>query len=67
MQIDETAEKLDSMMSQMFRHIDRARQRGQLAGTWQALLDSFFATVLNTHRSKFTQYLLWYILDMVRP
>ena len=66
LQIDETAEKLDSMMTQVFQYISRCQQSGQLVTTWQALLDSFFITVLNTHRSKFTQYLLWYILDMVR-
>ena len=65
LQLDETAEKLDSMMTLVFQHISKCREDGQLAATWQALLDSFFVTVLDTHRSKFTQFLLWYILDMV--
>lgn len=63
--MDEAAEKLDSMMSQVFNHISNCRREGQLASTWQALLDSFFATVLITHKSKFTQYLLWHILHQV--
>jgi len=64
-QVDEAAEKLDSMMTQVFQFISNCCLKGQLGATWQALLDSFFATVLNTHRSKFTQFLLWQILHQV--
>ena len=66
LQIDETAEKLDSMMFLVFEYLRTRAAQGQLQRTWQAALDSFFTTVLNTHKSKFTQYLLWYLLDQVR-
>ena len=66
LQTDETAEKLDSMMFLVFEYLRTRATQGQLQRTWQAVLDSFFTTVLNTHKSKFTQYLLWYLLDQVR-
>lgn len=65
LQSDEAAEKLDSMMCLLFQHLAFRMRGSQLPRTRQALLNSFFSTVLNTHRSKFTQYLLWYLLDQV--
>lgn len=64
-QVDETAEKLDSMMLLVFQHLRSRTRSGEVQRTRQALLDAFFATILNTHKSKFTQYLLWYLLDQV--
>lgn len=63
--MDEAAEKLDDMMMLVFQHLRKRREAGQGRAATRALLDAFFATLLNTHRSKFTQYLLWYMLDQV--
>lgn len=38
---------------------------GQLAEAWATLLGAFERSILHTHRSKFTQYLLWFLADKV--
>lgn len=59
--VDETADKLDSMMELTFGHLERRAAAGQLPGTaWDTLLSSFERCVLLTHRSKFTQFLLFH-------
>jgi hypothetical protein len=58
--VNETADKLDSLMEATLSHIQRRIEDGQLEQTWQTLLSSFEHTVLHTHRSKFTQYLIFY-------
>lgn len=60
--VDETANKLDSMMELMFAHLQRrAEQAGGMQQLWDTLLGIFERTILNTHRSKFTQYILFFI------
>ncbi len=39
---------------------------GQLAEAWATLLGAFERSILHAHRSKFTQYLLWFLADKVR-
>ncbi len=58
--VDEMADKLDSMMELAFEHLNRRISAGQLRQVWDTLLASFERTILNTHRSKFTQFLLFY-------
>jgi len=57
----ETAEKLDALMELVFKHLEHRCEQGQLSGAWTTLLHTFGQSILDTHRSKFTQYLLWYL------
>ncbi|KAK9817200.1 hypothetical protein WJX72_010975 [[Myrmecia] bisecta] len=59
--VDETADKLDSMMELTLEHLQRRCQAGQLGQTWRSLLVAFERAMLPTHRSKFTQYLIFYL------
>ena len=53
--VDETADKLDSLMELTFQHLQRRQAAGQLGAAWDTLLGAFERCVLLTHRSKFTQ------------
>ena len=53
--MDETADKLDSMMELTFGHLERRAAAGHGAPAWDTLLAAFERSVLLTHRSKFTQ------------
>lgn len=60
--VDEVANKLDSMMEITFAHLDRRlAQAGGPLQVWEALLAIFERTILNTHRSKFSQFLVFYV------
>ncbi|GFR40492.1 hypothetical protein Agub_g1060 [Astrephomene gubernaculifera] len=58
--VDEMANKMDSMMELAFEHLGKRIAAGELRRLWDTLLSAFERTVLNTHRSKFTQFLLFY-------
>ncbi|GIL51718.1 hypothetical protein Vafri_7665 [Volvox africanus] len=59
--VDEMANKLDSLMELTFEHLRRRIAAGELRQMWETLVASFERTILNTHRSKFTQFLLFYV------
>ena len=63
----ESAEKLDALMGLVFEHLGRRCEAGQLPAAWATTLHTFQRTILHTHRSKFTQYLLWYLCEKARP
>ncbi len=48
--VDETANKLDSMMELLFQHLKRRCGRGELAAVWATLLGTMERTILHTHR-----------------
>ncbi|GLC47104.1 hypothetical protein PLESTF_001444200 [Pleodorina starrii] len=58
--VDEMANKMDSMMELAFEHLEKRIAAGHLRQAWETLLSAFERTILNTHRSKFTQFLLFY-------
>ncbi|KAG2498036.1 hypothetical protein HYH03_003797 [Edaphochlamys debaryana] len=58
--VDEMANKMDSMMELAFEHISRRIAAGEGRALWDTLLSAFERTILNTHRSKFTQFLVFY-------
>ncbi|KXZ57030.1 hypothetical protein GPECTOR_1g930 [Gonium pectorale] len=58
--VDEMANKMDSMMELAFEHLNRRLAAGDLRQLWDTLLSAFERTILNTHRSKFTQFLLYF-------
>eukprot|EP00887_Chlorella_sp_A99_P008082 scaffold12.g8082.t1 len=57
----DTVDKLDSMMELTFAHLQRRVGAGQLAQAWATLLAAFERSVLHTHRSKFAQFLLFFL------
>jgi len=59
--IDLTADKLDSMMEMTMEHLERRVASGQLPATWDTTLGAFERTILHTHRSKFVQFLVFYV------
>ena len=48
-------------MDLVFKHLEHRCEQGQLLEAWATLLHTFGQSILDTHRSKFTQYLLWYL------
>ncbi|GMF29491.1 unnamed protein product [Phytophthora fragariaefolia] len=79
-QVDEMADKLDQMMLVMFEHIEQSAVSSetatdadtgekdvnvrQAALIFKYLLKVFEHSILNTHRSKYPQFLLFYVCRM---
>ncbi|KAF6257096.1 RNA polymerase I-specific transcription initiation factor RRN3-domain-containing protein [Scenedesmus sp. NREL 46B-D3] len=59
--VDETADKLDSLMEMTFTHLQWRVDSGQLGAAWQTMLTAFERTLLHAHRCKFTQYLIFFL------
>lgn len=57
------ATKLDRMMDLMFSYIDRWTAKGpeEQELLWKILLDIFEMKLINTHKSKYVQFLLFYV------
>lgn len=63
--LDEMADKMDALMDLTFGHIQRRFQiPHQLPALYGALLHSFQSTILDTYKSKFTQFLLFYCCSL---
>jgi len=60
-QVDEMADKMDSLMELTLSHLRHRISRGEVQNVWKALLDAFEGIVLQTHRSKFTQFVVFYV------
>lgn len=59
--VNEMADKLDSLMELCLKHLmKRMMAAGQLQATWETLVGAFEKTILHTHRSKFTQYVVFF-------
>ncbi|KAI2492782.1 RNA polymerase I specific transcription initiation factor RRN3 [Fragilaria crotonensis] len=65
--IDEMAEKLDSIMVLLFRYVEsRVENDPQaLSKLFHILVPVFESTILTTHRSKFVQFILFYLCGIV--
>lgn len=63
--IDDTADSLDSLMELTFDHLVWRCEAGQLQRTWAVMLSAFERTLLHTYRSKFTQFLVYYMCQQV--
>ncbi|MEW5303167.1 MAG: hypothetical protein WDW36_005886 [Sanguina aurantia] len=59
--VDQAASKQDSLMDIVFGHVGRRLEAGELRQVWATLLSVFESALLHTHRSKFTQYLLFHV------
>uniref|UniRef100_A0A7N0VE63 Uncharacterized protein n=1 Tax=Kalanchoe fedtschenkoi TaxID=63787 RepID=A0A7N0VE63_KALFE len=58
------AEKLDSLMVMAFEHLNTCKSDGRLEKIFDTLLWSFKMTVLNTYKSKFTQFVVFYACSL---
>ena len=65
-QLPEVADTMDSLMELTFQHLAQRCAAGQLRTAWSALLVALDRALLATHRSKFTQFLLWFVAQQVR-
>jgi hypothetical protein len=63
---DEQAAKLDAMMELTLEHLKSRVTADTAAAAWSTLLAALERTLLPTQRSKFTQFLLFYLARQVR-
>ncbi|XP_021691438.1 RNA polymerase I-specific transcription initiation factor rrn3 isoform X2 [Hevea brasiliensis] len=54
------ADLLDSLMVQTFEHLESCARNKRLGEVFETLLDSFMLTILNTYKSKFAQFVMFY-------
>ncbi|GAX81547.1 hypothetical protein CEUSTIGMA_g8975.t1 [Chlamydomonas eustigma] len=59
--VDETANKMDSLMELMLKYFMRRQDAGAGSDLWSCMLSIFERSILSTNRSKFTQYLVFYL------
>ncbi|CAI5474700.1 unnamed protein product [Closterium sp. Yama58-4] len=62
--VDEMAEKMDALMDLTFQHIRARSHAHHLPQVYEALLRSFDSTILDTYKSKFTQFLLFFACSL---
>lgn len=55
-----TADLLDSLMIQFLEHLEACADKKRLSEVFETLLSSFMATILNTYKSKFSQFTIFY-------
>ncbi|CAL5214648.1 unnamed protein product [Lathyrus oleraceus] len=60
LQGNKVVEKLDSLIVLTFLHLESCQSSGRLSEVFDILLMSFKRTVLNTYKSKFTQFVMFY-------
>ncbi|KAI3877723.1 hypothetical protein MKW98_020204 [Papaver atlanticum] len=58
------AEKLDSLMVVTCRHIRSCAENGRLSKVFNTLFHCFHSSVLNTQRSKFAQFFIFYACSL---
>ncbi|WCJ32854.1 RNA polymerase I specific transcription initiation factor RRN3 protein [Euphorbia peplus] len=54
------ANLLDSLMMQMFEHLELCANNKRLVEVFENLMDAFMLTILNTYKSKFAQFVMFY-------
>ncbi|KAI3972582.1 hypothetical protein MKX01_019240 [Papaver californicum] len=62
--ITEVAKKLDYLMVLLCQHLKSCAENGRLLKVFETLLKSFHVTVLNTQRSKFAQFFMFYACSL---
>ncbi|PSS36602.1 RNA polymerase I-specific transcription initiation factor like [Actinidia chinensis var. chinensis] len=58
------AEKLDSLLVLMFEHLRSCNDVGRLSNVFETLLQSFKQTVMKAHKSKFSQFVMFYACSL---
>ncbi|KAJ8764151.1 hypothetical protein K2173_005063 [Erythroxylum novogranatense] len=54
------ADLLDSLMVRTFEHLESCASDNRLSEVFKTLVDSFMLTILNTYKSKFAQFVVFY-------
>ena len=62
--LDEMADKMDVIMDMTFDHLQTCVQNGHGDLVFETLMRSFQTTVLDTYKSKFTQFLIFYLCSL---
>ncbi|MCL7031067.1 hypothetical protein MKW94_030111 [Papaver nudicaule] len=62
--VNAVAEKLDYLMELICQHLKSCAENGRLLKVFETLLQSFHVTVLNTQRSKFAQFFMFYACSL---
>ncbi|CAM6032913.1 unnamed protein product, partial [Sphagnum compactum] len=62
--LDEMADKMDLMMDMTFNHLQMCVNQGHCNLVFETLIWSFQTTILDTHKSKFTQFLIFYVCSL---
>eukprot|EP01018_Ginkgo_biloba_P032309 Gb_32274 [translate_table: standard] len=62
--LGEVADKMDVLMEMTLDHLKVCADEGRLLQVYDTLMDSFQSTILNTHKSKFTQFLIFYLCSL---
>jgi RNA polymerase I-specific transcription initiation factor RRN3 len=58
------ADKMDILMEMTIEHLKVCADEGRLPQVYDTLMHSFQSTILNTHKSKFTQFLVFYLCSL---
>jgi len=62
--LDEMADKMDSIMDMTLEHLQTCVENGHGDLIFDALMRSFQTTILDTYKSKFTQFLVFYLCSL---
>ncbi|EFJ34285.1 hypothetical protein SELMODRAFT_405493 [Selaginella moellendorffii] len=62
--LDEIADKMDHLMELVFEHLHQCAKNERLDEVYTTLMVSFKSTVLDTYKSKFTQFLIFYLCSL---
>ncbi|KAH7421980.1 hypothetical protein KP509_13G084500 [Ceratopteris richardii] len=55
------ADKMDVLMDMTLQHLQRCAEAGRIEQVFNILMTSFQSTILDTYKSKFTQFLIFYM------
>eukprot|EP00250_Pteridium_aquilinum_P022193 c25320_g1_i3 orf=194-1981(+) len=58
------ADKMDVLMDMTLQHLQNCLGAGRIDQVFSTLMSSFQSTILNTHKSKFTQFLIFYVCSL---
>ena len=61
--IDDIASKLDGMMETMFQHLQLCGRNGETTTLWTTILRIFEEKILPTQKSKYTQFLVFFLCE----
>lgn len=58
------ADKMDILMDMTLQHLQNCVGAGQIEQVFNTLMSSFQSTILDTYKSKFTQFLIFYVCSL---
>ncbi|KAI5067231.1 hypothetical protein GOP47_0017759 [Adiantum capillus-veneris] len=58
------ADKMDILMDMTLQHLQKCVEAGRIEQVFSTLMASFQSTILDTYKSKFTQFLIFYVCSL---